>query len=888
MQGQFSGPGGRGRFSHALALSSLVAVALLAGCSDGIDKPESPPVATPKPPPAKDVIFAPATGPVATIRRTTGGVPHIQADDLQSAAFAMGYAQAQDNVCILADAFLRARGERSRYLGPGPGSTHIISDFSLKAQHIRSGALADLSSMDDPSRALIYGYTQGYNKFVRETSPASYPTECRNQPWVFPIEPEDFVAHLRVLAQVASGALFATGAMYLAVPPGTDPAPVPVASTLSVPTGLEALGAETVRFARDSAAQVKFTDVGLASNAWGIGSTMTENGKGALLANPHFPYTGPRRFYESQFTVPTYVNFHGAGLLGSPIPQIGFNQNLGWSHTVSTSRRFTMYELKLKAGDNLVYVKDGVEKPITQEVIRIQVATGAPTPTTLQRTFYYSEYGPMVAGNVVTNGGLPAWGAAGTAHTYRDANADAGGLLATWLQMARATNLEQLKDVFRNCGSTLWVNTTYADDKGNAFYIDSSSVPNLSAQAIGVVNAKRAASPAYAGLFNAGLTLLDGSTSRDDWVAGQCKGRVPFDQKPQLTRSDFVQNSNDSHWATNTRAPLEGFSPLFGPEKTAQNPRTRVGLNMLLNPAAKGYAAVAPAGQDGKFNGQELLRSIWNDRSWYAEEFLPELRSRCDLVGAGLVNLSGGATRKVDAGCAVLKTWSGVYDSDSVGAHVFRVFIVDYRNKFAADLTTPFDPANPVTTPSTPKPVDPANLANDPMLTSLAAGLQRLDEGGIAYNARLGAVQYYQASGGVPPGGAPVLQGAAFPWHGGDGGLDGTFNAIGVVESAVQEDTRIPRISPATIASTAGLSKTPGQGWLMARGTSWHFGLDFTDTGPRAYGLLSYSQSSNAASPFYNDQQRRYADKEPRQLLFTEQEIAANVLPNGTITIKGP
>ena len=161
-------------------------------------------------------------------------------------------------------------------------------------------------------------------------------------------------------------------------------------------------------------------------------------------------------------------------------------------------------------------------------------------------------------------------------------------------------------------------------------------------------DAERAASPAYAGLFNAGLTLLDGSTSRDDWVEGQCKGRVPFDQKPQLTRNDFVQNSNDSYWATNTRAPLEGFSPLFGPEKTAQGPRTRIGLNMLLNPAAKGYAAVAPAGQDGKFNGQELLRSIWNDRSWYAEEFLPELRSRCDLVGAGLVNLSGGGTRKVD------------------------------------------------------------------------------------------------------------------------------------------------------------------------------------------------------------------------------------------------
>ncbi len=243
----FRGPGASGRVPRGLALTVIVAAGVLAGCS-GDSNGSSPSVVIP-PPSQKpsDIIFAPSTGPVATIRRTTGGVPHIKADDLQSAAFALGYAQAQDNVCLLADAFIRARGERSKYLGPGPNSANVISDFSLKAQHIRSGALNDLSNMDNPSRALIYGFTQGYNKYVRETSPASYPAECRNQPWVFQIEPEDFVAHLRVLAQVASGALFATGAMYLAVPPGVNPNPVPVASALSVPTGLEALGAETTR-----------------------------------------------------------------------------------------------------------------------------------------------------------------------------------------------------------------------------------------------------------------------------------------------------------------------------------------------------------------------------------------------------------------------------------------------------------------------------------------------------------------------------------------------------------------------------------------------------------------------------------------------------------------
>ncbi len=139
---------------------------------------------------------------------------------------------------------------------------------------------------------------------------------------------------------------------------------------------------------------------------------------------------------------------------------INFNENLAWSHTVTTSRRFTWYELVLKDGDNLTYVKDGVEKPITTETYQIEVNMG-PQTVTLERTFYFSEYGPMIAANAVSNQ-LPAWGQNGAlnssslvAHTYRDANANTGGLLDTWLSMSRASNLEEFQAVFQNCGSTL-------------------------------------------------------------------------------------------------------------------------------------------------------------------------------------------------------------------------------------------------------------------------------------------------------------------------------------------------------------------------------------------------------------------------------------------------
>jgi acyl-homoserine-lactone acylase len=869
-----------------LVVSAMAAAALLAGCLGDSD---NEPIVQPPPPPPDRVNAGPG-GPVATIRRTTNGIPHISADNLESAAFGMGYSQAQDLVCYLADAFVKARSERAKYFGPGPGNIHIINDFSYLAQRIRSGAAADFAAMTDESRAMVLGFTAGYNKYVRDTAPGDLPPECRNGPWVFEIEPADLVAHYRIVAQYASGDLFATGAVFIAVPPGVDPTPVPVAA-VEDPAVFDIFEQTPMLARRHAGERDDYVDTGLASNAWGIGSELSETGRGALLANPHFPYTGVRRFFESQVTVPEFINIRGAGLHGTPIPLIGFNENLGWSHTVSTSRRFTLYELTLKDGDPLTYIKAGVEKPITVETFEIQVNVGAPEPITVARDFYFSEYGPMLAADAVTGGGLSAWGGPGTvgqpaAYSYRDANANTNGLLDTWLRMGQARNLDEFQTVFKECRGTLWVNTTYADDQGNAFYIDSSSVPNLSPIALGVIAAKRQASPAYNALFNAGLTLLDGNNIRDDWVVGRCGiGLVPYEGKPKLVRSDFVQNSNDSYWATNVGQPLEGYSPLYGPERSALNPRTRIGTHMLLNPTDPGFADGAPAGQDGLFGAEELYRVIVNNRSWYAEEFLDELRARCTAAGATEINLAGGGTRSVASACAVLADWDGVYDLDSVGAHVFRVFIVDYRSKFGTHLTVPFDPADPVGTPGVPAPLDAGDIANDPMLVSLAAGLDRLDLGGIAYDARLGDVQYFQPSGGVPPGGTPMDLGPSFPWHGGDGSLDGAFNAIGVVNRNTAEDTLLPRVNPPQIPTTAGLSATAGQGWRMARGTSWHFGLEFTDQGPRGFGLVSYSQSVDPDSPFFNDQNARYSDKNFRPLLFTEAEIAANVLPGGEITV---
>ena len=799
---------------------------------------------------------------------------------------------------MLAEAVVKARSERAKYFGPGPDvqfapgasvGLNIINDFSYKAQQIYAGAEAEFPNLSPESRALIEGFTEGYNRYVNETDVSQFPAECANQDWVKPITPVDLLAHYRIVGQYASGALFATGAVFLAVPPGESPAPTPVSSVTNVDEVNQLLKNVVATAEAGAKSQTNFADMGLASNAWGIGSELTEQGRGALLANPHFPYTGHRRLYEVQMTVPGYLNVHGAGLLGTAIPLINFNENLAWSHTVTTSRRFTWYELVLKDGDNLTYVKDGVEKPITTETYQIEVSMG-PQTVTLERTFYFSEYGPMIAANAVSNQ-LPAWGQNGAlnssslvAHTYRDANANTGGLLDTWLSMSRASNLEEFQAVFQNCGSTLWTNTTYADDQGNAFYIDSSSVPNLSEKAIALVNFRRAGSAAYAGLFDQGVTLLDGRLSQEDWVETACGPLVPYDQKPKLVRSDWVQNSNSSYWSTNPDEFLTGFSPLFGEEKAPINPRTRLGIKMLQNIMDPGFPdAPLPAGQDGKFNAEELIGVIWNNRAWYAEQFLPELLQRCTVIGSTPVN-----SIDLSTWCQTLSNWDGLYNRDSVGAHIFRVFMANYRNDLDSDLTTPFSPADPVGTPADPS-EENAGTETDTMLLALANGVSALQSQGIQPTDALGALQYYRASGGIAPGsgGTPVFQTQPIPWHGGDGNIDGAFNAIGVVTDPFLEDTRFPRIAPSTIANTAGLSDGSDgiDGWLMARGTSWHFGLEFTDNGPQAYGLVSYSQSTDAMSPYFSDQSQQYSDKDYRQLFFTEADIQANLVPQGETVI---
>ena len=53
-----------------------------------------------------------------SLTRTTGGVANISGESFADVGFGIGYAQAQDGICLLAETFLTVEGERSAFLGP--------------------------------------------------------------------------------------------------------------------------------------------------------------------------------------------------------------------------------------------------------------------------------------------------------------------------------------------------------------------------------------------------------------------------------------------------------------------------------------------------------------------------------------------------------------------------------------------------------------------------------------------------------------------------------------------------------------------------------------------------------------------------------------------------
>jgi acyl-homoserine-lactone acylase len=725
-----------------------------------------------------------------SLRWTAHGVPHVRAQDWGSLGYGFAYAVATDAVCTLAREFVNVRGEQSKFFGPEEGRRE--ADIFHKAV-ITDQAIAHAAArMPQQMTAMQEGYVAGYNRYLADHSGDKLPASCRNQPWVRAIDNSD-IARINVGVGIRYGLGRSAAAIAKASPPTKDE------EALSVAAAPEDL--DVTMFG---------------SNAVALGRVATVNGRGMMLGNPHYPWSGSSRFHIAHLTIPGEFDVMGVGLIATPFLAIGFNRDVAWSHTVSTALRFTLYELSLDPNDPLAYRYGEETRKLTPRTVTIEVRQPDGSILSEQRTTYDSHFGPVLEDET-----LP-WNRE-RAYAIRDSNLDNNRAPEQYLKLGHAKTVEEMVRALETTQGIAWVNTIAADRHGKALYADLSVVPNVDEKLLKACSSKNVQ---RWGRYP--VVALRGAPEcewRHDPRAQQ-PGIMAPEELPHLLREDFVTNSNDSYWLSNPAHPLEGYSPIIGPERTARSLRTRAGIVMIDE--------VLQAKESNRFDAQRLQNLLFSHRNYAAELLLDDVLGICKRSPKRVAVEK--ETIDVSKTCEVLAAWDRKQDVNSRGAQIWTEFwpIVDDTPNL---WTVPFDLEDPVHTPRGINGASPQ--VRKAVMQSLAAATKKLNDAQIPLDAPWGEVQYTEKNGqkiGIPGGSHP-----------------GTFSNI-----------------------TAQL--TPGKGYTpILAGNSWMQVVTWTDKGEvDAHGILAYSQSEEADSPYALDQTLLYSQKQWLKLPFTEQEITAD------------
>jgi acyl-homoserine-lactone acylase len=766
----------------------------------------------------------------ATIVKTEFGIPHITADSWGALGFGEAYTAAEDHICNMALALVQSRGESAAIFGPGPSNRNLSRDIVVKALGIPGKASAALGAQEPQIKEWIEGYAAGYNQFVSERA-GKFGSWCDEAAWVRPVTATEFMAQYVTLVYTLPRI---AGAITAATPPASPP---------EKSAAIAALG--TAPPLRDTLTEMKLRDMG--SNAWAIASKRSENGKGLLLANPHYPWYGIARFWEKHLTIPGVYDAYGAGLIGAPGIAIGFNKAVGWSHTVSNSKRTVIYQLALNPDNPLQYRWENEWRDLSS----VEVSVNVKTPDALtekKHAVWFSHHGPLMALPGLTNDPFAVF-------AVRDANASNIHTFAQWQAMGSAKSMDAFIEAHRTYNAMPWVNTIAASADGRAVYIDNSNVGALSDEAIlSWHNTLKAAPKLHYLYLSRGLIILDGSQQSADWLetSSPVPHTEPFERRPLVESDEYVFNANDSYWLSDPEKPAAALSPLYGPTMTPRSVRTRMNIALLRPDSPYGHA-----GADGKFNRNEMQTALFSNESLTADMLLPELLEACTVNPQRVIDR---VTVDLQEACGTLTAWDRRFNSESRGAVLFREWITQYP----ADETylgsslfkQPFNPMEAATTPS--------GLANpDLALDRLARAVLLLDDEGIRLDTALGNLQIGHRFE------------RQYPVHGGNR-HEGIAN-LQMSTTVGNNPTETPIFTGSNefAGDSNSLSKS---GYNVVHGSSFIMTLGWSDTGPEAEAILSYSQSGDPESPHFDDQTQLYAEKSWRPVRFTPTDIDTNAV----------
>ena len=510
------------------------------------------------------------------IIRTGHGVPHIRAANLRATGYALAWIQCEDYGNSTPLAVLYASGRWASVAG----YERLDSDMFVRRQRGAVDKKYPLLSKD--VRDVYEGFAAGVNRYV-ELHAADFPQYM----------PNDFTGREVAATEIVPIATRKVNNFLNKINPQPTPRPTP-------PT---AGGEGEIDTSNDG------------SNAWAFAPSRTKSGKAILLRNPHLQWTAG--YYEAHMTVPGVIDFYGDFRIGGPFTVIGgFNKNLGFSTTNNDQDLDQIYSLDVDPASADRYLFDGRSVAMTHELIEVPFRNGEGLSTET-REFWSTPLGP-----VIYRGG-------GKIYVFKFAGDGENRGGEQFLRMMRAKSLSEWKDAMK-MRARQTSNFTYADAKGNIFFVWNAALPLLPHAPVDET------------------TAIPAKRLADVWTKF-----VPFDELPQVLNppGGYIHNENNSPHFTNIRGGINTKNAYPNFEAPELSLRSQLALQLV--------------GGDEKFSLEDVVRLKHSYRMLTADRVKP------DLVAAVKATNPTGDTA---TGLALLESWDNTASPESRGSVLFDLW----------------------------------------------------------------------------------------------------------------------------------------------------------------------------------------------------------------------
>lgn len=290
--------------------------------------------------------LTPADDDEATIYRDEYGVPNVFAGTLEAAAFAVGYAQAEDRLEELLKNYRRAAGTMAEVFGPD----HYRDDYIQRMWRHAEISHAKYGQISPKMRAVIEAFQDGIKRFMKE-------------------HPEQVPAWAQ----------------------GINPWDVPMLSRYIIwgwPMGEAAgdLGRAGIQ---------PFRPEYRGSNQMLIAANRTTAGAPIAVIDPHLSWYGQFRFYQVRIYAGDF-NLSGVSILGAPIPSLGHSAYCSVAMTTGGPDTSDVFEEEINPENPRQYRYDGKWRDMTVRKDRIGVKVGARVEWK-EVEFEHTRHGPVVA-----------------------------------------------------------------------------------------------------------------------------------------------------------------------------------------------------------------------------------------------------------------------------------------------------------------------------------------------------------------------------------------------------------------------------------------------------------------------------------------------------------